>query len=120
MLTLVSCMLALAHSPAFASPVQSTQRGIAEALILIAAVSVVTMTGAAYLRPSGRTLADLTRETDAVVAQVPDGGTLCIVSSDPRKAFLYSSVFHPQRHYRTKALLPGEQSDCSTSLRPDP
>ena len=123
MLTLVSCMLALAHSPGFANPAQSTQRGIAEALILIAAVSVATMTGAAYLRPSGKTLSDLTRETDAVVARVPEGGSLCVVSNDTRTAFLYSSVFHSPRHYRTRYLLDDEaadqDTDCTIRLRPD-
>jgi hypothetical protein len=127
MLALVSCMLALVHSSGFANPLQTTQRAVTHALVAIAAISVVTMTGAAYLRPSGKTLAKLTEHTDAVVAQVPEGGTLCIFSSDPRKAFLYSSVFHSPRRYRTKSLFDEEgterngegNADCAVRLRLD-
>ena len=122
MLTLVSSMLALAHSPAFANPRQAAQRDVTHALVAIAAVSVVTMTGAAYLRPGGESLESLIRGTDATVAKVPEGGTLCVLSNDPRTAFPYSSVFHPSRRYRTRALFDeegvGGNADCAIRLRP--
>ena len=122
MLALVSCVLALAHSPRFVNPAQPMQRGAAHALIVVALLSVVTMTGAVYLRPGGKSLAELTQPTDGAVAQVPQGATLCVISNDPRKAFPYSSVFHPSRSYRTISLLDdagAERVDCTIRLRPD-
>jgi hypothetical protein len=74
MLTLVSCMLALVHSPGFTNPAQTVQRNVAHALVVIAVISVVTMTGAVYLRPGGKTLADLIEPPTAWVSTVPDGG----------------------------------------------
>ncbi len=75
------------------------------------------MTGAAYVKTKGTHLAALTAATDRIVAQVPDGATLCIVNQ-PREAILYSSVFHANRHYRTKVLT-GEQPDPACTLRLD-
>jgi hypothetical protein len=48
---------------------------------------------------------------------------LCIVSNDSRMGFLYSSVFHPSRHYRTRLLPDYEGADkdanCMIRWRPD-
>lgn len=115
MLALVSLALVIVHSPAFAGPQQAANRGATHALIAIAATSVVMMTGGAYLRTNGFRLEDLTRETNAVVAGVPEGGTLCILNSD-RRGFLYSSVFHPPRHYLTRTLFADEQAECTIRL----
>jgi hypothetical protein len=119
MLTLVCCTLALVHSPAFANPQQAAQRNITHALVAIAVVSVVSMTGAAYLRPGGETLAELLQGTDAVVARVPEGGTLCVLNRN-RNALLYSSLFHPPRHYRTKLLFAEEKAGCTVRLHLEP
>lgn len=118
MLTLVSCMLALVYAPAFVSPQQAMQRSFTRGLVVIAVSSVVAMTGAAYLLPNGNKLGDLLQGTDLIVAQVPEGGTLCILNRNP-KGFLYSSVFHPSRHYRTESLWGEEQDDCTVRLRFD-
>jgi hypothetical protein len=112
MLTLVSCVLVVAHSPAFASPEQPIQRAAAHGLVAIAAISVIAMTGGAYLKTHGPTLQDIVRETDSVVAKIPEDGTLCVLNQHPR-AFLYSSLFHPSRHYHTRSLFANEQADCS-------
>jgi hypothetical protein len=119
MLTLVSCVLALAHSPAFASQQQAMQRNATHGLVVIAVTSVILMTGAAYLRPSGKTLEEMLRGTETVVAQVPEGGTLCVLNGD-RKAFLYSSVFHPAQHYRTRSLFAEEEGNCTIRLHLEP
>jgi hypothetical protein len=112
MLTLVSCVLVVVHSPAFASPEQTVQRAVAHGLVAIAAISVIAMTGAAYLQTGGQTLQELVRGTDSVVAEVPEGGTLCLLNRHPR-AFLYSSLFHPSRHYHTRSLFADEPAECS-------
>ena len=117
MLTLVCVVLAVSHSPLFASAEQRTHRLAAYAAVGIALASVVSMTGAAYVKTKGTHLADLTAPTDRIVAQVPDGATLCIVNQ-PREAILYSSVFHANRHYRTKVLT-GEEPDPACTLRLD-
>ena len=115
MLALVSIALVIAHSPAFASPQQVTNRRYTHGLIAIALTSVVMMTGGAYLRTNGPTLQDLIRETDAVVATVPDGGTLCILNGN-RRGFLYSSLFHPSRRYLTRTLFADESAECTIRL----
>jgi hypothetical protein len=115
MLSLVSCVLVVVHTPALASPQQSIQRKVAHGLVAIAVISVIMMTGGAYLQTGGQRLRDLLKPTDSVVAQVPEGGTLCVLNMHPR-AFLYSSLFHPSRHYHTRSLFAGEQADCSLRL----
>ncbi len=115
MLSLVAIALALVHSPAFRSERQPLQRGVGHALVAISAASVILMTGGAYLRTGGVTLQDLVRETDAAVAQIPDGATLCIRNND-RRAFLYSSAFHPGRHYATR-VLEGDEAGAACTVR---
>ena len=112
MITLVSTMLALGHSPMFARAEQAVQRRVAHALVAIAAASVILMTGGAYVRTEGPTMAELIGNTESVVASVPDGGTLCILHRH-RLAFLYSELFHPSRHYRTQALWSDEPAECT-------
>jgi hypothetical protein len=115
MLTLVSSVLVAAHSPTFASPQQAVLRNFAHALVAIACVSVLMMTGGEYLRLDWPTLGELIKDTDATVAQVPDGGTLCILNRH-RSGILYASVFHPGRHYFTKSLWTDEPADCTIRL----
>ncbi len=115
MLTLVSCLLVMVHSPAFATTQQSVLRTFTHGLIAIAGFSVVMMTGAAYLKVDGVTLSELVAVTDETVAQVPDGGTLCILNRHPY-AFLYASVFHQSRHYHTKSLFAEELANCTIRL----
>ena len=117
MLTLVCVVLAVTHSPLFASAEQPTNRLAAYASVGIALASVVSMTGGAYVTTKSTHLADLTTPTDRIVAQVPDGATLCILNR-PREAVLYSSLFHANRHYRTKVLW-GEEPDAACTLRLD-
>jgi len=119
MLTLVSCALVLAHSPVFAHSQQSLQRSITQAAVAIAAASVISMTGAAYLLASkGEGLSALLKDTNEVTLQVPDGGTLCVLNRNPR-AFLYASLFHPTRRYLTRVLFADEPADCSVRLNLD-
>jgi hypothetical protein len=115
MLTLVSCVLVTAYSPVFTNPRQAVFRNFTHGLVAIVGLSVVMMTGGAYLWGGGPTLGDLVKETDDTVAQVPDGGTLCILNFH-RRSFLYASVFHPARHYHTKSLLADEQANCTIRL----
>jgi hypothetical protein len=116
MMTLVSCMLVVAHSPIFASRHQAIQRGITQAVVIIAVTSVVAMTGAAYLTTDRReTLRAILEGTNSVVSQVPENGTLCVLNRNPR-AFLYSSLFHPPHHYHTESLFENERADCSLRL----
>jgi hypothetical protein len=116
MLTLVSCCLALAHAPVFGHREQALQRGVTHALVAISAVSVIAMTGAAYMKVDNREkLGAILKETNAAVSQVADGGTLCVLNSNPR-AFLYASVFHAPRHYLTRSLFADEPADCSIRL----
>jgi hypothetical protein len=114
-LALVSCALVLAHSSKFANPQHLVQRQVTHGLVLIAGLSVVLMTGGAYLRLDGVTLRDLLQETEATVARIPEGGTLCILNGN-RYGFLYASVFHPARHYHTKSLGLGDEADCTMRL----
>jgi hypothetical protein len=76
------------------------------------------MTGAAYLKTKGMRLRDLVHPTDAIVAQVPEGGTLCIVNAR-NDAFLYASVFHPRRQYLTRVLDGDDRKDCTVRFDPD-
>jgi hypothetical protein len=115
MLTLVSIVLVMGHSPIFASPQQAVFRNFTHGLIAVAIASVVMMTGAAYLRPKGKTLDELLRQTDPTIAQVPDGATLCILNRHP-DTFLYSSAFHPPHRYSTKSLWADEEADCTIRL----
>ncbi|HEV8257073.1 MAG TPA: hypothetical protein VGR42_08880 [Casimicrobiaceae bacterium] len=115
MLTLVSCVLVIVYSPIFANPQQALQRKFTNGVVAIALASVIMMTGAAYLRVRATTLHDLLVQTDATVAQIPDGGALCILNMHPY-GFLYASVFHPPRRYHTKSLRAGEQADCTIRL----
>ena len=118
MLSLLSIVLVVAHSPAFASAQQPLQRSITYSLISIALASVIAMTGAAYLKTKGLRLRDLVHPTDAIVAQVPEGGTLCIVNGR-NDAFLYASVFHPRRQYLTRVLDSDGDRDCTVRFDPD-
>lgn len=115
MLTLVSSVLVAAYSPAFVNPQQALLRNLARGLVAIACVSVVMMTGGEYLWPGGPTLSDLVKNTDATVALVPEGGTLCILNRH-RYGFLYASVFHPSRHYYTRSLWTDEPADCTLRI----
>lgn len=115
MLTLGACTMALGHSRVFASSQQAVYRRISHGLVLIAGLSVVLMTGGAYLRVDGPNLADLLQPTHAAVAEVPDGGILCVLNRHPY-GFLYASVFHPSRHYQTKSLWADEQANCTLRL----
>jgi hypothetical protein len=119
MLTLISCVLAATYSQAFADPDQAVRRHVAQALIIIALVSVVSMTGGAYLQTDGQKLKDLLQGTDIVVAKVPEGGTLCVMNRNPR-AFLFSSLFHPPRAYHTRSLFANESVECTLRIDPDP
>ncbi len=115
MMTLVCTVLAAAHAPAFASADQPRRKAVAHALIVIVGATVVLMTGAAYLRTDGPTLADIVGLTDAAVAKVPDGGVLCVRDSS-RWAFLYAEIFHPPRQYATRLLF-GDEPDDRCTLR---
>jgi hypothetical protein len=115
MISLVSIALVLAHSPILAQPEQESARKLAHIVIVIAASSVILMTGADYLKTDGPELADLVRETNDAVARVPEGGTLCVMNRN-RNAILYSTLFHPSRHYRTLVLFEDEPADCTTRL----
>ncbi len=118
MLTLVSAVLVTAHSPAFTSPQQAVFRNFTHGLVGIAGLSVVMMTGGGYLRfwgPSLPTLGELIGATDETVAEVPNGGTLCILNRHPY-GFLYASVFHPPGHYHTQSLWADEQANCTIRL----
>ncbi len=117
MLTLVSIVLAVAHSPSFVNARQPTHRLAAYGAVGIALASVVSMTGATYLKTETDSLAKLTAPTDRIVAQIPDGATLCVLNR-AREAILYSSVFHPDRHYRTKVLW-GDEADAACTVRLD-
>ena len=117
MLTLVSIVLTVAHSPLFASTQQPTNRLVAHGVVGIALASVVSMTGAAYLRTESDSLANLIAATDRLIARIPDGATLCVLNR-AREAVLYSSVFHPNRHYRTKVLW-GDEADAACTVRLD-
>ena len=115
MLSLVCSMLALVHSPLFASPDQFEHRSVSRALVAISAVSVILMTGADYVRTSAPTLRDLIAPTNHAVADIPDGATLCILNHHPG-AFLYAEPFHPGRRYRTHVLWSDEPADCTKRL----
>lgn len=113
MLMLVATMLILVYDPLFATPAQATQRGVAQGLIAVTLATVVLMTGAAYVLPVGPTVADLVEPTDATVARIPDGATLCILKND-RRSILYASLFHPPRRYRTQMLVADEPNPACT------
>jgi len=75
------------------------------------------MTGAAYLKTGNSSLVSLIAPTDRLIAQIPDGATLCVLNR-AREAILYSSVFHPNRHYQTKVLW-GQEADATCTVRLD-
>jgi len=119
MITLVSCALVLAHSPIFAHSHQALQRGVTGAVVAISAASVISMTGANYLLTDERQeLPALLEATNAIVSQIPDGGSLCVPNSNPR-AFLYASLFHRPHRYLTRSLFADEPAECSMRLNPD-
>jgi hypothetical protein len=119
MLSLVSILLALVSAPAFASGTQASERRHVEALVAIAAISVILMTGAAYLRASGDTVESLLRNTEAKMREFADGSTICIEGGQ-RTAFLYASLFHPPRHYRVHMLGKGDiDTSCTVRLALD-
>jgi hypothetical protein len=115
MMTLVGAVLIAAHSPLFGNHDQVARRRATHALIAIALATVVSMTGGAFVRTRGTALAELIAPTNATIASLPDGATLCIRNFD-RRAFLYADVFHPGRHYRTRQLLE-DDPDPSCTVR---
>lgn len=115
MLTLVSLTLVLAHSPIFASIEQPTLQRFAHAAIAISFLTIVFMTGGAYMSLRGPKLPDLLKGTSAIVDGIPEGATVCILEKD-RRAILYSSLFHPLRHYRTH-LLENVEEDPACTMR---
>ena len=117
MLSLISLVLIVTHSSVLPSDLQSIQRGVTYGAISIAFISVISMTGASYLKTKSYSLKDLIKPTEAIVSQVPDGSTLCILNR-AREAIIYSTVFHPNRNYQTKVLW-GEEVDPTCTLRLD-
>ena len=117
MLSLVCLVLITTHSSDLYSEVQAIQRGVAHGAISIAFISVVSITGAEYLKTQSISLENLIKPTEAIVSQVPNGSTLCILNR-AREAILYSTLFHPNRNYQTKILWEDEV-DLSCTVRLD-
>jgi len=117
MLTLVSVVLVLAWTPEFGGPAQETGQRVLSVAIAIALATVVLATGALYLQPQGVKLAALLEPTNAPVAAVRDGQTLCIAHRH-RTAFLHSELFHPGRSYRTRAIEGDQERGCDVVFEP--
>jgi hypothetical protein len=112
MLTLVACGLIAAFAPSLADTAQPTLRRDTCALVLVALASVVSMTGAAYLKTSGTRVSDLVAPTDAVVDSLAPGSTLCVANRD-RYAVLYSNAFHPHSDIHVRILEGTDASGCT-------
>jgi len=117
MLSLVCLVLITTHSGVLSSAMQKAQREVTYGAISIAFISVVSMTGAAYLKTKSVSLGELIKPTEAIILKVPDGSTLCILNR-ARDAILFSTLFHPNRRYQTKVLW-GEELDPTCTVRLD-
>jgi hypothetical protein len=112
MLALVACVLIAAFAPGLADEAQPALRRDACALVLVALASVVSMTGAVYLRTTGPRVRDLVAPTDAVVQSLPPGSTLCVANRD-RHAILYSKPFHPGSDIHVRMLQGADAPGCT-------
>jgi hypothetical protein len=112
MLTLVAAVMIAAFAPAFAGAAQPALRRDTCALVLVALASVVSMTGATYLKASGTRVRDLVAPTDAVLDSLAPGSTLCVANRD-RHAVLYSKAFHPQSEVHVRMLQDADAPGCT-------
>ena len=84
-------------------------------IILVALLSVVSMTKARYVSPIGPDMDTLidTLGIDQQVAAIPDGAVVCVDPAWQPFTFLFAPVFHPGRSY---TVLDGPIGDCGTTV----
>lgn len=84
-------------------------------IILVALLSVVSMTKARYVSPIGPDMEALidTLGIERQVAAIPDGAVVCVDPAWQPFTFLFAPVFHPGRSY---TVLDGQIGDCSTTV----
>jgi hypothetical protein len=116
MLVLVAMALAVRHAPEFAGARAPSVTAL-DALILIVFASVISMTGARYLRITGEHLDDLVAPTDATLTGLRGGDTLCVANLD-RHAILYSRAFHPSSGVNVRMLQNSEGAGCTATIAP--
>jgi hypothetical protein len=117
MLTLVAMALVVRHAPEFSGASRPGLHASLDGLILIVFASVVAMTGARYLRTGGEHLDDLVAPTNATLAAMHAGETLCVANLD-RHAILYSRAFHPSSRIDVRMLQNAEGTGCDATIAP--
>jgi hypothetical protein len=117
MLVLVAMALIVRHAPEFAAARVAAVPAALDAAILVVFASVVAMTGARYLRTSGERLDDLVAPTNATLAALHAGETLCVANLD-RHAILYSRAFHPSSGIDVRMLQNAVGAGCSATIAP--
>ena len=103
MMTLACVMLAVAYSPLFATADQPWRRRAAHDSRNRGGDRRINDRRSVPAHGSMSDRRDL-RQSNATIAQIPDGATLCIRNYD-RRAILYAEIFHPERHYRVSTAL---------------
>jgi hypothetical protein len=114
-IALVALNLICVFSPRFAPADNRIARQVLALGMLVALASVVLLTGAHYLAPSGPTMQSLLRDlrVDSRIEHVADGATICVDPDWQPFTFLFAPVFHPGRIY---SALDGPIGACTSSI----
>ena len=99
------------------APAEAKARGLLGAVVVVALTSVLLMTHARYVTPSGANLDSLVAAVGAGerLAAIPDGTVVCVDSGWQPFTFLFASVFHPGRTY---TILDGYIGPCGAVVPP--
>ena len=116
-IVLVALNLICVFDPTLAPADNRVARHILALGVLAALASVVVLTRAHYLAPTGPTVQSLLRDlrVDSRVEQVVDDATICVDPDWQPFTFLFAPVFHPGRIY---SALDGPIGACTSSIEP--
>jgi hypothetical protein len=114
-IVLVALNLICVFSPRFAPADNRVARQVLAIGMLAALASVVLLTRAQYLAPTGPTIQSLLRDmrVNSQIDQIVDGDTICVDSDWQPSSFLFAPVFHPGRVY---SALDGPIGICTSSI----
>ena len=116
-IALVALNLICVFDSTFAPADNRIARHVLALGMLAALASVVVLTGAHYLAPTGPTMQSLLRDlqVDSRIERVADGTTICVDPDWQPFTFLFAPVFHPGRAY---SALDGPIGACTSSIEP--
>jgi hypothetical protein len=114
MIVLVSLCLISVFDARFGCSLPAA-RNLLECGIILALTSVVLITGAQYVTPSGIDTKGLIRQLgiERKIATIDDGATVCVDPGWQPFTFLFASIFHPGRSY---SVLDGPIGACTVVI----